>query len=68
MLNGRVRNGNGWGHPGMLTGKVHVACRLRFAPVGYPAGAKRKRQAGIAKGSGRVVSLKGPLGEVRGGW
>src|SRR5262249_40133080 len=21
MLNGRVRNGNGWGHPGLLTGK-----------------------------------------------
>jgi hypothetical protein len=20
MLNGRVRNGNGWGHPGMVTG------------------------------------------------
>src|SRR5260370_5896156 len=24
MLNGRVRNGNGWDHPGMLTWKTHV--------------------------------------------
>ena len=23
MLNGRVRNGNGCGHPGMVTGKLH---------------------------------------------
>jgi len=52
----------------MLTGKVHVAWRLRFAVGGYAEGAKRKRQAGIAKGSGRVVSLKDPLGGGPGVW
>ena len=25
MLNGRVRNGNGCGHPGLLTGKMSAA-------------------------------------------
>ena len=25
VLNGRVRNGNGWGHAGMVTGKFGVA-------------------------------------------
>src|SRR5688572_14009593 len=25
MLNGRVRNGNGWGHPGMVTGNVQCS-------------------------------------------
>ena len=35
VLNGRVRNGNGCGHLGMVTGKTHgVACHL--APGGNP--------------------------------
>src|ERR1700730_7713075 len=28
LLNGRVRNGNGCGQPGMVTGKTHKDCRL----------------------------------------
>src|SRR5437763_10942898 len=43
VLNGRVRNGNGCGHLGMVTGKTHgVACRLALASC--HASAKRKRR------------------------
>src|SRR5215472_3226578 len=28
MLNGRVRDGNGWGHPGLLTGKNTLCINL----------------------------------------
>ena len=34
VLNGRVRNGNGCGHLGMVTGKSHVPVGLRLAFAG----------------------------------
>ncbi len=30
MLNGRVRNGNGWGHPGLVTGSFLYSKRWRY--------------------------------------
>ena len=45
VLNGRVRNGNGCGHLGMVTGKTHVRLRLRRS---HDANAK-PQAAGISK-------------------
>ena len=36
MLNGRVRNGNGWGHPGLLTGKFQGSGKSFSASPGRP--------------------------------
>src|ERR1700674_5434700 len=48
MLNGRVRNGNGCGHPGLLTGKL----------LGCPRRRKRRRgQPEYQEGSDKSCSL-----------
>src|SRR5690242_13655176 len=56
MLNGRVRNGNGCGHPGVLTGKS----------PGRRVGARRRvyQQVAVKVGSLREPRQVGPRGRA----
>ena len=51
VLNGRVRNENGCGHLGMVTGKTHVRLAVRLWRTGT------KRRLNIKKAADRIASL-----------
>jgi hypothetical protein len=56
MLNGRVRNGNGCGHPGLVTGKSQAG----GAPG--PLRGRRVTPGGCIRGSGKGCSFSAPEG------
>jgi hypothetical protein len=64
MLNGRVRNGNGCGHPGMVTGKI-VDCGLRIADFKYHPQPRTTTEYQLA--AIRVALCMNPFGRLRGG-